>query len=63
MDQVLCDASQLRYMQDVNHTSNTAYPADNYTNDWLHREWAPWGWTGLLERHPCHTPGKVSYRQ
>jgi hypothetical protein len=45
--------------QDLNHTSNTAYLADNYTNEWRHPEWAPWGWTGIIKGHPCYQPEKV----
>ena len=48
-------------MQDTNHTSNTAFDADNYNHDATHPEWAPKGWTHIIEGHPCYDPAKVCH--
>ncbi|KAK9858864.1 hypothetical protein WJX84_006175 [Apatococcus fuscideae] len=43
---------------DASHKSNTAYAADNYTEEFVHPEWAPGGWTSLIHGHPCYDPTK-----
>ncbi|KAK9846201.1 hypothetical protein WJX84_000412 [Apatococcus fuscideae] len=43
---------------DEDHSSNTAYGDDNYTQELQHPEWAPEGWTKLIRGHACYDPEK-----
>ncbi|KAK9805353.1 hypothetical protein WJX73_005210 [Symbiochloris irregularis] len=44
--------------KDLEHQSNTAFSADNYTEEYVHPEWSPDGWLHLIKGHPCYDPGK-----
>ncbi|BDA44351.1 probable glucuronosyltransferase [Coccomyxa sp. Obi] len=45
--------------KDVNHTSNSAYlPWDNYTQEIVHPEWWPQGYTHHIRGHACYEPMK-----
>lgn len=46
-------------MQDLNHESNTAFGADNYSYEYIHKEWSPRGWTQIIKGHACYDPTKV----
>jgi hypothetical protein len=52
---------------DANHTSNTAFPGDNYSRRWAdaaHPALAgPEGWGAIVGGHPCYKPGKVRRRR
>ncbi len=43
---------------DVNHTSNTAFQADNYNTDKVCKS-QPEGWVKFIQGHPCYDPSKV----
>lgn len=46
---------------DPDHTSNTAFAADNYSQPWVdsaHKGYENVSWTELIKGHPCYTPGK-----
>lgn len=46
--------------QDVNHTSNSAFtPWDNYTQEVIHPQWWPEGYTHHIKGHACYDPAKV----
>ena len=47
------------YVQDLDHESNSAYGADNYTEEYYHPEWSPDGWTHIIKGHACYDPTKV----
>ncbi|KAK9805311.1 hypothetical protein WJX73_000673 [Symbiochloris irregularis] len=44
--------------RDVKHVSNTAFPADNYSSEYVHPEWSPNGWTNIIKGHACYDPDK-----
>lgn len=47
---------------DPDHSSNTAFAADNYSQPWVdpaHKGYENVSWTELIKGHPCYTPGKV----
>lgn len=45
--------------KDINHTSGTAYDADNYDLDVFHELWQPEGHRHKLGNFSCYDPGKV----
>ena len=46
-------------MQDLEHVSGTAFKSDNYSEEYVHKEWSPDGWTHLIKGHACYDPAKV----
>lgn len=47
-------------VQDVNHSSNSAYlPYDNYTEEVVHPQWWPKGYTHHISGHACYDPSKA----
>ena len=51
--------TQLPGGQDQQHTSGSAFEADNYSQEWVHPDYAPAGWTHLYKGHACYHPAKV----
>lgn len=43
---------------EMNHTSNTAYAADNYDADFRHPQLQPTDWREIIRGHPCYDPKK-----
>lgn len=44
---------------DLDHTSGTAYPSDNYSRDWIVPEMSSKPWNHILGNNiPCHDPSK-----
>jgi len=47
-------------LQDIHHSSNSAYlPYDNYTEEVVHPEWWPQGYTHHISGHACYDPLKA----
>ncbi|KAL4427668.1 hypothetical protein ABPG75_001757 [Micractinium tetrahymenae] len=44
--------------KDVNHTSGTAYDADNYSMEYVHPQYDPKGFQRRIAGHPCYDPHK-----
>lgn len=47
--------------KDANHTSGTAYDADNYSLNLTHQIYQPEGHLHKIGNFPCYDPQKVSY--
>ena len=45
--------------QDKEHTSNSAFHSDNYSQDFWNKDWSRKGWTHLIKGHACYDPAKV----
>ncbi|KAK9805384.1 hypothetical protein WJX73_009679 [Symbiochloris irregularis] len=44
--------------KDLNHTSGSAYLADDYSAEHIHPEYSPRGWLNIIQGHPCYDPEK-----
>ena len=39
--------------------SATSYTYDSYSEEFVHPEYSPQGWTRIIKGHPCYDPKKA----